>query len=118
MNSTIAQLQNQAKFETLLNLIGDIAPQNAQVQKEISTLTNSKKNFIQKLQKQWASIVPPAFTAIQILEINQGYYENLERTNEFRQVQGLPKVGIVESRNWVIKTDIFWHGWSPETQKY
>ena len=118
MNSTIAQLQNQAKFETLLNLIGDIAPQNAQVQKELSTLTNSKKNFIQKLQTQWASIVPPAFTAIQILEINQGYYDNLERTNEFRQVQGLPRIGFVESRNWVIKTENFWHGWSPETQTY
>ena len=55
---------------------------------------------------------------IQIREICQGYYDNLERTNEMRLVQGLQKIGIVDSRNWVVKTDIAWYGWSCETQRY
>ena len=50
MNNTIQQLQANLKFEKLLDLFEEIAPANVNVQKQISTLSNSKANFIKKLE--------------------------------------------------------------------
>ena len=44
MNSTIQQLQANLKFEKLLDLFEEIAPNNQNVQKQISLLSNSKSN--------------------------------------------------------------------------
>ena len=48
MNSTIQQLQANQKFEKLLNLFEEIAPDNQNGQKQISLLSNSKGNYIKK----------------------------------------------------------------------
>ena len=114
MNSTVSQLQTNAKFEKLLNLFQEIAPGNESVQKQVSILTNSKSNFIKKLQTRWSSIVPPTFSELEIREICQSYYDGLERANEMRSVQGLPKIAVVDSRNWVVKTEAAWYGWCCE----
>ena len=58
MNSTIQQLQANQKFEKLLNLFEEIAPDNQNVQKQISLLSNSKGNYIKKLQSMWHAIQP------------------------------------------------------------
>ena len=105
MNNTIQQLQANLKFEKLLTLIGELAPGNKNVQDEISTLSNSKQNFIKKLQAKWTAIKTPNFTELEIREICQSYYENLEHSNEMRLVQGLDKVAIVDSRNWIVKSE-------------
>ena len=91
MNSTIQQLQANLKFEKLLDLFEEIAPNNANVQKQISLLSNSKSNYIKQLQTKWNAIQPPKFTELEIREICQSYYVNLEHTNEMRLIQGLTK---------------------------
>ena len=118
MNNTIQQLQANLKFEKLLTLIGELAPGNKNVQDEISTLSNSKKNFIEKLQTKWKSIKTPNFTELEIREICQSYYENLEHSNEMRMVQGLDRVAIVDSRNWIVKSEQNWFGWDCEKSRY
>jgi hypothetical protein len=42
MNTTIQQLQANQKFEKLLNLFEEIAPDNEKVQKQISLLSNQR----------------------------------------------------------------------------
>ena len=118
MNNTIQQLQTNAKFAKLLDLFEEIAPGNENVQKQVSVLTNSKSNFIKKLQAQWNAIVPHTFTELEIREICQSYYDGLERSNEMRAVQGLPKIGVVDSRNWVVKSENAWFGWCCEQNRY
>jgi hypothetical protein len=118
MNSTIQQLQANLKFEKLLDLFEEIAPNNQNVQKQISLLSNSKSNYIKKLQSMWHAIQTPKFTELEIREICQGYYMSLERTNEMRLVQGLNKIAIVDPRNWVVKSESAWHGWNCETGSY
>jgi hypothetical protein len=118
MNSTIQQIEANKKFEKILNLFEDIAPGNQKVQKQIATLTNSKENFIKKLQTQWLSMKVPKFTELEIREINQTYFMDLERINELRYIQGLEKITLVDSRNWVIKSEHCWSGWDPEAGAY
>jgi hypothetical protein len=118
MNTTIQQLQANQKFEKLLNLFEEIAPDNEKVQKQISLLSNSKGNYIKKLQSMWHSIQTPKFTELEIREICQGYFMDLERTNELRLVQGLDKIAIVDSRNWVVKSEQTWSGWNCESGSY
>ena len=93
MNNTIAQMQSNRKFEKLLDLFQEIAPQNQNVQKQISILSNSKNNYIRQLQDKWNQIQPPNFTELEIREINQSYYNTLDQTNEERERQGLHKIG-------------------------
>ena len=118
MNSTIQQIEATKKFEKILNLFEDIAPGNQKVQKQISLLTNSKENFIKKLQTEWLSMKVPKFTELEIREINQTYFMDLERINELRVIQGLEKIALVDSRNWVIKSEHCWSGWDPEAGAY
>ena len=118
MNNTIQQLQANLKFEKLLSLIEEIAPANRHVQDQISTLSNSKQNFIKKLQAKWTAIKTPNFTELEIREICQSYYENLEHSNEMRLVQGLAKVAIDDSRNWIVKSEHAWFGWNCEQSRY
>ena len=118
MNSTIQQLQANLKFEKLLDLFEEIAPDNQNVQKQISLLSNSKSNYIKKLQSMWYAIQTPKFTELEIREICQGYYVNLEHTNEMRVIQGLNKIAIVDPRNWIVKSENAWHGWNCETGSY
>jgi hypothetical protein len=118
MNNTIQQLEANKKFEKLLNLFEEIAPGNEKVQKQISLLSNSKANYIKKLQTMWHSIQTPKFTELEIREICQGYFMDLERTNELRLVQGLEKIALVDSRNWVVKSEQNWSGWNPEEGAY
>ena len=118
MNNTIQQLQANLKFEKLLDLFEEIAPNNANVQKQIALLSNSKSNYIKHLQAKWNSIQPPNFTELEIREICQSYYDGLEHTNEMRLLQGLSKIAIVDSRNWVVKSEESWHGWNCETARY
>ena len=66
----------------------------------------------------WHAIQTPKFTELEIREICQGYYMGLERTNEMRLVQGLNKIAIVDSRNWVVKSESAWHGWNCESGSY
>ena len=66
MNNTIQQLQANLKFEKLLDLFEEIAPNNANVQKQIALLSNSKSNYIKQLQAKWNSIQPPNFTELEI----------------------------------------------------
>ena len=82
MNNTIQQIEATKKFEKILDLFEDIAPGNQKVQKQISLLTNSKQNYIKKLQNQWLSIQVPKFTELEIREINQMYFMDLDRINE------------------------------------
>ena len=118
MNNTIQQIEATKKFEKILDLFEDIAPGNQKVQKQISLLSNSKQNFIKKLQIQWHSIQTPKFTELEIREINQMYFMDLERINELRTIQGLEKIALVDSRNWVIKSEHCWSGWDPEAGAY
>ena len=118
MNNTIQQLEATKKFEKILNLFEDIAPGNQKVQKQISLLSNSKQNYIKKLQTQWHSIQTPKFTELEIREICQMYFMDLERTNELRTIQGLQKIALVDSRNWVVKSEHCWSGWNPEEGAY
>ena len=118
MNNTIQQLQANLKFEKLLDLFEEIAPNNANVQKQIALLSNSKSNYIKQLQAKWTAIQPPNFTELEIREICQSYYDGLEHTNEMRLLQGLSKIAIVDSRNWVVKSEESWHGWNCETARY
>ena len=84
MASTIAQLESNRKFEKLLDLFQQIAPNKQAVQKEISTLTNSKANYIKNFQAKWNAIQPPRFTELEIRELNTAYFDTLESTNEER----------------------------------
>ena len=118
MASTIAQLESNRKFEKLLDLFQQIAPNNQAVQKEISTLTNSKANYIKNLQAKWNAIQPPRFTELEIRELNTAYFDTLESTNEERTLQGLPRVAMVDSKNWIVKTEGNWFGWDPENSRY
>ena len=118
LNSTIQQIEANKKFEKILNLFEDIAPGNEKVKKQIATLTNSKDNFIKKLQTQWMSKKEPKFNELECREINQAYYMDLERINELRNIQGLEKITLVDSRNWVIKSEHCWSGWDPEASAY
>ena len=118
MNNTIQQMQSNLKFEKLLDLFQEIAPNNQNVQKQISILSNSKDNYIKQLQGKWNAIKPPTFTELEIREICQSYYDGLEHTNEMRLLQGLPKVAIVDSRNWIVKSENSWHGWNCEQARY
>ena len=56
MNNTFAQMQSNRKFEKLLDLFQEIAPQNQNLQKQISILCNSKNNYIKQLQEKWNQI--------------------------------------------------------------
>jgi hypothetical protein len=118
MNNTIQQMQSNLKFEKLLDLFQEIAPNNQNVQKQISLLSNSKDNYIKQLQGKWNAIKPPTFTELEIREICQSYYDGLAHTNEMRLLQGLPKVAIVDSRNWIVKSENSWHGWNCEQARY
>ena len=118
MNNTIQQMQSNLKFEKLLDLFQEIAPNNQNVQKQISLLSNSKDNYIKLLQGKWNAIKPPTFTELEIREICQSYYDGLAHTNEMRLLQGLPKVAIVDSRNWIVKSENSWHGWNCEQARY
>jgi hypothetical protein len=89
MNNTIAQMQSNRKFEKLLDLFQEIAPQNKNVQKQISILSNLKYNYIRQLQEKWNQIQPPNFTELEIRELCHSYYETLEHTNEEHSMQGL-----------------------------
>ena len=73
MNTTIQQLQANQKFEKLLNLFEEIAPGNEKVQKQISLLSNSKANYIKKLQTMWHSIQTPKFTELKIAYLPPAY---------------------------------------------
>ena len=114
MNNTIAQLQSNRKFEKLLDLFQEIAPQNKSVQKQISILSNSKNNYIRQLQQKWNQIQPPKFTELEIRELCTSYYETLENTNEERMMQGLSRIALVDSKNWVVKSETAWYGWDFE----
>ena len=111
-------MQSNRKFEKLLDLFQEIAPQNQNVQKQIFILSNSKNNYIRQLQDKWNQIQPPNFTELEIREINQSYYNTLDQTNEERERQGLPKIGVVDSKNWVVKSENSWHGWDCEQARY
>ena len=118
LNSTIQQIEANKKFEKILTLFEDIAPQNEKVKKQIAALTNSKDNFIKKLQTQWMTKKEPKFNELECREINQAYYMDLERINELRDIQGLEKITLVDSRNWIIKSETCWSGWDPEASAY
>ena len=60
-------MQSNLKFEKLLDLFQEIAPNNQNVQKQISILSNSKDNYIKQLQGKWNAIQPPTFTELEIL---------------------------------------------------
>jgi hypothetical protein len=77
----------------------EIAPQNKNVQKQIFILSNSKNNYI----RQWNQIQPPKFTELEIRELCTSYYKTLENTNEERLMQGLPRIALVDIKNWVVK---------------
>ena len=118
MNDTIAQLQSNRKFDKLLDLFQEIAPQNKSVQKQISILSNSKNNYIRQLQQKWNQIQPPKFTELEIRELCTSYYETLEHSNEERMMQGLSRIALVDSKNWVVKSETAWYGWDCETARY
>ena len=118
MNSTIANLTANRNYEKLLDLFNQIAPENKDVQKQISALTTSKSTYIKQLQKKWNSIAPPQFTELDIRELCTNFYQAQEEENESRALRFLPRIGTVDSKNWVVKADYAWHGWSPEDGKY
>ena len=74
MNSTIANLTANRNYEKLLDLFNQIAPENKDVQKQISALTTSKSTYIKQLQKKWNSIAPPQFTELDIRELCTNFY--------------------------------------------
>ena len=118
MNSTIANLTANRNYEKVLDLLNQIAPNNADVQKQISALTTSKSTYIKELQTKWNSIAPPKISELYIRELCTNYYQEREDENESRVLRGLPRIGLVDSKNWVVKSDYIWHGWSPEDGKY
>ena len=118
MNSTIATIQSNRNYEKVLELLNQIAPNNDAIQEQISTLTTSKASYIKQLQKKWNSITPPKYTELDIRVLCTNFYNQKEEDNESRAIRGLPKIGLVDSKSWIVKTDILWKGWSPEDSCY
>ena len=115
MNSTI---QCNRNYENVLELLNQIAPNNDAIQEQISTLTTSKSSYIKQMQKKWNSITPPKYTELDIRVLCTNFYNQKEEDNESRAIRGLPKIGLVDSKSWIVKTDSLWKGWSPEDSCY
>ena len=116
MNSTIATIQSNRNYEKVLELLNQIEPNNDAIQEQISTLTTSKASYIKQLQKKWNS--PLKYTELDIRVLCANFYNLKEEDNESRAVRGLPKIGLVDSKSWIVKTDSIWKGWSLEDSCY
>ena len=118
MNNTIATVKAARNHEQILQLLQQALPENAEVQSQLDTLISNKQSYIKRLVTIWNQRIPPIYTEKGVRETCQAFYQQQERENESRSYRNAGDISMADPKNWIIKQDSGWFGWSPQDNCY
>ena len=86
MTSTLLQsIEAKEQLENILVAINKAIPNQEPILKELSKYSQSKDQFIKRLQQQWYQRDLPVFTELQVRQMNSAYYS--EKAKKISYVQ-------------------------------
>ena len=104
-------------MQTLYKIMLETNPDNEKVQKELGKLTNNKDTHLRQIIDLWDNRKLHTYTELEIKQICSTFYANEVENAVINDLQGRETCKM-ESRNWVVKTDLKWKGWNPEESEY
>ena len=98
MTSTLLQsIEAKEQLENILVAINKAIPNQEPILKELSKYSQSKDQFIKRLQQQWYERDLPVFTELQIRQ-NSAYYSEKAKKQVSNGLQGKEMIDM-ESRH-------------------
>ena len=75
-SNTLQQLENHENWQTIYRILAEAHPDRADIQAELSKLSNNKNTYVKQLQAQWAAKPTPLYTEVDIRRLCSNYYSN------------------------------------------
>ena len=118
MTSTaFREMEMMENMQTIFKVMLETNPANETVQKELGKLTNNKDTHLRQILDLWHGRTLHTYTELDIKQACSAYYANEVENAVINDLQGR-NTNKMESRNWVVKTDVKWTGWNPEESEY
>ena len=118
MTSTLLQsIEAKEQLENILVAINKALPNQEPILKELSKYSQSKDQFIKRLQQQWYQRDLPVFTELQIRQMNSAYYSEKAKKQVSNGLQGKEMIDM-DSRHWIVKSESEWKGWNASDSVY
>ena len=116
-SSALRDMEMQDNMQKIFELMLETNPANEKVQTELAKLSNNKDTHLQQIIDLWHGRRLHLYTELDIKRSCSAYYANELENAVVNDLQGRT-TNKMESRNWVIKTDVRWIGWNPEDSEY
>ena len=116
-SAAFQQMEMMENMQTMFKVLLETNPTNETVQKELGRLTNNKDTHLKHLLDLWHGRKLHIYTELAIKQACSAHYANEVENAVIDELQGRT-TNKMESRNWVIKTDVKWIGWDPEKSEY
>jgi hypothetical protein len=111
--NNLLHYRNQKNFESILSLLTDALPNNAEVQAKLDTLITKKSSYIKKLLRRWIARYIPIYSERDIREMNLEYLSDLIRHQGDRSIRGFETQSNNDSKSWVLKQSNNWFRMEP-----
>ena len=104
MTSTLLQsIEAKEQLENILVAINEALPNKEPIQRELSKYSQSKDQFVKRLQQEWYQRELPIYTELQVRQMNSAYYSDKAKKQVSNGLQGKNMIDM-ESRSWIIKS--------------
>ena len=116
-SSALREMELMDNMQTIYKIMLETNPDNEKVQKELGKLTNNKDTHLRQIIDLWDNRKLHTYTELDIKQSCSTFYANEVENAVINDLQGRETCKM-ESRNWVVKTDVKWKGWNPEESEY
>ena len=104
-SSALRDMEMQDNMQKIFELMLETNPANEKVQTELAKLSNNKDTHLQQIIDLWHGRRLHLYTELDIKRSCSAYYANELENAVVNDLQGRT-TNKMESRNWVIKTDV------------
>ena len=116
-SNALQQLENHKNWQTIYCILADAHPDRADIQAELSKLSNNKNTYVKQLQEQWVAKPTPLFTEVDIRRLCSNYYSNRAENGIVDNLLGRESCEM-QPRDWIVRSEQKWVAWDPETSRY
>ena len=116
-SNTLQQLENHENWQTIYRILAEAHPDRADIQAELSKLSNNKNTYVKQLQEQWADKPTPQYTEVDVRRLCSNYYSNRAENDIVDGLLGRTSCEM-QPRDWIVRSEQNWLGWDALTSQY